>query len=139
VILQRPQRLSGGRSTDLQDLLHAAGIRQRIVEQRVDERQRVSSHVVRLQLFAVSPVKAYQSVGELGYEVATRGLVAEEVRGLLEQLEPRERSVIELRFGLGAREPATRTETARRLGLRRDDVRRLEDLALRKLRARPRG
>jgi RNA polymerase primary sigma factor len=72
------------------------------------------------------------------YEQATGALLAEEVRQLLEELPSRERSVIELRFGLGAQEPATRTETARRLGLRRDDVRRLEDLALRKLRARPR-
>ena len=75
--------------------------------------------------------------GPSPYEQAAGALLAEEVRELLEHLHPRERSVIELRFGLGAHEPATRTETARRLGLRRDDVRRLEDLALRKLRARP--
>lgn len=57
---------------------------------------------------------------------ATGALLSEEVRELLGHLQPRERSVIELRFGLGAREPASRQETARQLDLRRDDVRRLE-------------
>jgi RNA polymerase primary sigma factor len=77
--------------------------------------------------------------GPSPFERATEALLAEEVRELLEHLQPRERSVLELRFGLGADPPASRTETARRLDLRRDDVRRLEDLALRKLRARPRS
>jgi RNA polymerase primary sigma factor len=73
--------------------------------------------------------------GPSPYEQATGALLAEEVRELLEHLHPRERSVIQLRFGLGGHVPASRTETARRLALRRADVRRLEDLALRKLRA----
>jgi NAD(P)-dependent dehydrogenase (short-subunit alcohol dehydrogenase family) len=38
--------------------------------------------------------------------------------------------------GMGL-DTVTRAEAARRLGLRRADVHRLEDLALRKLRARP--
>jgi RNA polymerase primary sigma factor len=75
--------------------------------------------------------------GPTPYEHAESVLAADEVRELLGHLTPRERSVIELRFGLGDREPATRTETARRLALRRAEVRRLEDIALRKLRARP--
>jgi hypothetical protein len=62
-----------------------------------------------------------------------------QVKELLGHLEPRERSVIELRFGLGPHDPTSRAQTARRLALRRDDVRRFEDLALRKLRARPRS
>ena len=71
------------------------------------------------------------------YEQAAGALLADEVQGLLAHLHPRERTVLELRFGLGSRLPATRAEVARRLDLRRDDVRRLEDLALRRLRARP--
>jgi RNA polymerase primary sigma factor len=73
------------------------------------------------------------------HELATASALAEEVDELLGHLEPRERSVIELRFGLGPHEPLSRAETARRLALRRSDVSRLEDLALRKLRARPRS
>ncbi len=76
--------------------------------------------------------------GPSPHEQATGALLADEVRELLAHLPPRERTVIELRYGLGEREPASRQETARRLDLRRDDVRRLEDLALRRLRARPR-
>jgi RNA polymerase primary sigma factor len=72
------------------------------------------------------------------HEQAARALLADEVGELLTHLDARERRVIELRFGLGARSPATRTEVARRLSLRFAEVRRLEDLAIRKLRARRR-
>ena len=58
------------------------------------------------------------------------------VRAVLAVLDPRERDVVAARYGLDG-DPATVTETARRLGLRAGDVRRLEALALRKLRAAP--
>jgi len=76
--------------------------------------------------------------GPSPFEQTAQAQLADEVGELLEHLHPRERSVIEQRFGLGARRPATRTEIAQRLALRHADVRRLEDIALRKLRARPR-
>ena len=56
------------------------------------------------------------------------------VRAAVRELEERERAVVAARFGLDA-DAATVTETARRLGLRPGEVRRLEALALRKLRA----
>jgi RNA polymerase primary sigma factor len=56
---------------------------------------------------------------------------------LLDRLNERERRVIEIRFGLGDEEPNGRIETARRLGLRPRDIRAIESLALRKLRAAP--
>jgi RNA polymerase primary sigma factor len=58
------------------------------------------------------------------------------VRTALERLEARERTVVATRYGFDAA-PATVTETAQRLGLRAHEVRRLEELALRKLRAAP--
>jgi len=58
------------------------------------------------------------------------------VRAALDRLSPRERAVLAARYGLDG-DAATVTETARRLGLRSGDVRRLEGLALRKLRASP--
>ena len=61
-----------------------------------------------------------------------RTLVRAAVRGL----EDRERAVVAARFGLDA-DAQTVSETARRLGLRPGEVRRLEALALRKLRAAP--
>jgi RNA polymerase primary sigma factor len=58
------------------------------------------------------------------------------VRTALRLLSPRERAVVTLRYGIDD-DPATVAETARRLRLRAGDVRRLEELALRKLRAAP--
>jgi RNA polymerase primary sigma factor len=60
-----------------------------------------------------------------------------EVRAALDLLTERERAILTARYGLED-DPATVTETARRLGLKPGDVRRLEELALRKLRASPR-
>ena len=45
--------------------------------------------------------------------------------------------MIQLRFGLAGAQPETQAETARRLRMRRSDVRRLEEYALRKLRLVP--
>jgi RNA polymerase primary sigma factor len=56
---------------------------------------------------------------------------------LLAALTPRERQVVTLRFGLDGGDPETQHETARRLGARRSEVRRLEEYALRKLRLAP--
>ena len=60
-----------------------------------------------------------------------------ELRAALDLLTERERAVLEARYGLED-DPATVAETARRFGLKPADVRRLEELALRKLRASPR-
>jgi RNA polymerase primary sigma factor len=68
--------------------------------------------------------------------LAEAAALRSDVRAALGRLEPRERAVLAARFGLDD-DPATVTETARRLGLRAHEVRRLEDLALRKLRATP--
>jgi RNA polymerase primary sigma factor len=56
---------------------------------------------------------------------------------LLNLLDPRERRVLTMRFGLDGGEPESQLETARRLQARRSEVRRLEEYALRKLRLAP--
>ena len=71
------------------------------------------------------------------FEQVESALLGDEVRALLSTLQPRERTLLELRYGLGGESALTRSEVARRLGLRRRDVVRLEELALRRLRARP--
>ena len=80
---------------------------------------------------------------ELGHLIADDGPRPEDalddgsVALLLRHLDPRERRVIQLRFGLSGAQPETQAETARRLRMRRSDVRRLEEYALRKLRLVP--
>jgi RNA polymerase primary sigma factor len=59
----------------------------------------------------------------------------EEVERLLEHLTPRERQVIERRFGLGPDEPQTLEEVGRRLKLSRERVRQIEERAKQKLRS----
>jgi RNA polymerase primary sigma factor len=64
-------------------------------------------------------------------------LLAEDVQRALEHLPPRERRVIEARYGLAGAKPSTPSETAKALRLRPRDIRHLEELALRRLRAAP--
>jgi RNA polymerase sigma factor (sigma-70 family) len=69
------------------------------------------------------------------------GLIArDQVRQLLSRLNDRERSVIQAHYGLslrseGASEPATYEEVGRQLGLSKQRVRQIEQIALSKLRA----
>ncbi len=58
----------------------------------------------------------------------------DEVQRMLQHLKPRERDVIELRFGLGPEEPRTLEEVGRRLKLSRERVRQIEERAKQKLR-----
>jgi RNA polymerase primary sigma factor len=58
----------------------------------------------------------------------------EEVERMLNHLKPREREVIELRFGLGTEEAQTLEEVGRRLKLSRERVRQIEERAKQKLR-----
>jgi RNA polymerase primary sigma factor len=58
----------------------------------------------------------------------------EEVDQLLAHLTPREREVVELRFGLGQEEPQTLEEVGRRLKLSRERVRQIESRAKQRLR-----
>ncbi|HKH15891.1 MAG TPA: sigma-70 family RNA polymerase sigma factor [Solirubrobacteraceae bacterium] len=73
---------------------------------------------------------------EAPYARAQSAALGAELRAALDQLDERERAVLATRYGLDD-DPATVTETARRLRLRAGEVRRLEELALRKLRASP--
>jgi RNA polymerase primary sigma factor len=68
---------------------------------------------------------------------AESALAAVALHAALARLPRRERAVLEARYGVGRDAPATVSETARRLRLAPREVRRLEELGLRKLRAAP--
>lgn len=61
----------------------------------------------------------------------------EMVGSALESLEPRERAIIAMRFGLDQTPPRTLAEIARTLGMSKERIRQIEERALRKLRGSP--
>lgn len=65
---------------------------------------------------------------------ASQQLLKEQMEVLLETLEPRERQVIEMRFGLVDGQPRTLEEVGQAFGVTRERVRQIETKALRKLR-----
>ena len=67
-------------------------------------------------------------------EEATASLLREELGRTLEALTPRERRVIELRFGLGNEHSQTLAEVGTELGLTKERIRQIEKEALKKLR-----
>jgi len=67
-------------------------------------------------------------------EAATRIVLRAEVDGVLNTLTPRERRVVELRFGLDGDRLYTLSEIGAELGVTRERIRQIETKALRKLR-----
>ncbi len=59
---------------------------------------------------------------------------SERIQQFLEQLEERERKIIQLRFGLGKEEQHTLEEVAEKFGITRERVRQIESIALKKIR-----
>jgi RNA polymerase primary sigma factor len=96
------------------------------------------------------PISIYRPVGEEGEEelagfvedttsispeqTATDRVMKAEILSILDELQPREKEIIVLRFGLGDDQPHTLEEVGRIMGLTRERVRQLEARALKKLR-----
>jgi RNA polymerase primary sigma factor len=106
------------------------------------------AHLDELRAAERVPVSLETPVGgdgeaELGELLAAEGpspleevaveLEEESIRRALERLDDTARRVIELRFGLGGREPMTLREVAKIMGLSAEGVRKLERRALRRL------
>jgi RNA polymerase primary sigma factor len=68
------------------------------------------------------------------WQEADMGMLRERIAAVLLSLPPRDREVIELRFGLGGAPPHTLGEIATRFGVTRERVRQIESRALLKLR-----
>ena len=60
---------------------------------------------------------------------------SERIANLLEKMSPRERAILELRFGLTGDEPRTLHEVAKKFRVTRERIRQIEEMALKKLRA----
>jgi RNA polymerase primary sigma factor len=67
-------------------------------------------------------------------EIAEESLMRRDIAEILEMLTPRERLVLQLRYGLSDGEPRTLAEVGDLLGISRERVRQIENEALRKLR-----
>ncbi|MBP7859687.1 RNA polymerase sigma factor RpoD [Patescibacteria group bacterium] len=67
-------------------------------------------------------------------EVASIELLKGQISGVLDTLSPRERKVLELRFGLEDHQPRTLEEVGKVFGVTRERIRQIEAKALRKLR-----
>jgi RNA polymerase primary sigma factor len=67
-------------------------------------------------------------------ELAEESLMRRDIAEILEMLTPRERLVLQLRYGLSDGEPRTLAEVGDLLGISRERVRQIENEALRKLR-----
>jgi len=102
-----------------------------------------------LKIVARGPVSFEAPVGEEGSQLgdfiadqavlppeeqATVSLLGEELSKTLESLTPRERRIIELRFGLGNERGRTLEEVGTELGLSKERIRQIEKEALAKLR-----
>ncbi len=70
-------------------------------------------------------------------DVTIDKLQREQVRQALHSLPPREREVIEMRFGLGGHRPRTLEEVGRAFGVTRERVRQIEGVTLQKLQLAP--
>ena len=68
------------------------------------------------------------------FEAAAAALLCGDVAKMLTGLDGREREVIELRFGIGGREPCTLEEVGTHFGLTRERIRQIEARAMEKLR-----
>ena len=71
---------------------------------------------------------------EAPFEMAARSLARDDLRTLLTYLNPREREILALRFGLEGEHPLTLDEVGRQFNVTRERIRQIEAKALTKLR-----
>jgi RNA polymerase primary sigma factor len=122
-------------------------------EEIAKELQWTSREVKDILRFAQLPVSLEKPIGEeddseLGdfvedeqaaspFETASENMRRENVRRVLEALPPREREVIEMRYGLKGHQARTLEEVGRAFGVTRERIRQIENNTLKKLECLP--
>jgi RNA polymerase primary sigma factor len=71
---------------------------------------------------------------DVPFDAAALSLARDDLRDLLDYLNPREREILSLRFGLAGDQPLTLDEVGRRFNVTRERIRQIEAKALTKLR-----
>jgi len=118
-----------------QELAQALGVKLREVEeiQRVARRPvSLDSPITEDSETAYMDLMADEDAPAVDHDML-EGSLRDEIAGLLGNLTPREREVIELRFGIATEEPMTLEEVGERLGLSRERIRQIEKKAKKKL------
>ena len=125
-----------GREPDDEEIAEEMGV----TPERVREIRKVSRDPVSLE----TPVgdEGDSNLGDLiedkqavaPVEAASLSMLSSEVEDVLDTLTPRERRVVQLRFGLIDGHPRTLEEVGRRFGVTRERIRQIEAKALRKMR-----
>ncbi len=125
-----------GREPDDEEIAEELGL----TPERVREIRKVSRDPVSLE----TPVgdEGDSNLGDLiedkgaiaPVEAASLSMLSSEVEDVLDTLTPRERRVVQLRFGLIDGHPRTLEEVGRRFGVTRERIRQIEAKALRKMR-----
>lgn len=113
---------------DVEDVLHLAR-----VSESLDETLGEEGTTTRGDLVADPTTSSFADL--LTDERNSKQIVAE----LLDELDPREREIFKLRFGLDGAQPLTLEETGRRFSLTRERIRQIQDRAESKIRGSSRG
>jgi RNA polymerase primary sigma factor len=118
-------------------------------EELAEESGLTVEKLIEARKVAPEPVSIFEPVGEdnamLGdfiedldatapFELIASKLNIENLRFVLDRLTERERTIIEMRYGLGDREPATLDEVGRHFNVTRERIRQIEAKALAKMR-----
>jgi len=127
--------------------------REPTAEEVAAELQWTAREVKDIMRFAQTPVSLEKPIGEeddseLGdfveddqapspFETASENMRRENVRRVLEALPPREREVIEMRYGLKGHQSRTLEEVGRAFGVTRERIRQIENNTLKKLECLP--
>jgi RNA polymerase primary sigma factor len=122
-------------------------------EEIAGELQWTAREVKDIQRFAQLPISLEKPIGEeddseLGdfvedetalspFETASENMRRENVRRVLDALPPREREVIEMRYGLKGHQARTLEEVGRAFGVTRERIRQIENNTLKKLECLP--